>query len=398
MRLAVFSHKGCWRSSESPTGFATDGGFAFQMAALSCLFDETNLVVPVSACGLTKGEIPLGGRRIHIVPLSPRQGHGIVAKLSFIPWLAVNSLTLVREVSRADAIHVPIPGDVGTMGMLLAWALGKPLFVRHCGNWTKPKTVAEKFWRFFMERYAGGRNVMLATGGSSEPPSARNPSIRWIFSSSLTTDELAHYARVRSYPQNGEVRLVIVARQELAKGAGSVIRSLPLLCHKFTNLSFDVVGEGSALPEFRRMAAELGVEDRVAFHNKLNHEEVMKCLKQATVFVFPTTSSDGFPKAVLEALASGLPVVATRVSVLPQLIGDGCGVLLSNNSPEEIAKGIEKVISQACDYEVMSRKAIETARQYSLEAWRDTIGQHLQEAWGALGKPGTQVEKHVGET
>lgn len=384
MKLVIFSHKPCWRSPSSPTGYATDGGFPFQMKALSELFDETRLLVPCSPRANGTGDIALEGHNLCVVPLSPRHGTGFSSKMSFVPWLLRNTHTMLTDLLAAGAVHAPIPGDVGTIGMLLAWTFRKPLFVRHCGNWTKPVTAAEKLWRWFMEAFAGGRNVMLATGGDTSPPSQKNPNVRWIFSSSLTRHELVAYASPRSYPSNGNIRLVIVARQERAKGAGMVIQSLPLLASRFSNVNFEIVGEGSAIPHFQRLAKSSGVADRVQFSGKLNHEQVMQHLREAHLFVFPTSSSDGFPKAVLEGLASGLPVVATRVSVLPQLLGTGCGVLINEATPETVAHGVETALADPTTYEAMSRQAIATARQYSLESWRDTIGGYLEAAWGPL--------------
>jgi glycosyltransferase involved in cell wall biosynthesis len=277
--------------------------------------------------------------------------------------------------------------------MLGAVLIRKALFVRHCGNWTKPRTCAEKFWRRFMETTAGGRNVMLATGGSDRPPSAKNPHVHWIFSSSLTRNELHGRECTRSFPGDRMIRLIIVARQESAKGAGTVIESLPRLARSFPHITFEIVGDGSAIPEFKRLASEIGVEDRVRFCGKLNHEGVMTRLREATLFVFPTTSSDGFPKAVLEGLAAGLPVVATRVSVLPKLLASGSGVLIDEPTPDAVAAGIEQALGDTIRYEAMSRQAIETARQYSLESWRDTIGAYLESAWGPLKSGAVRLQK-----
>lgn len=386
LKLLVFSHKPCWGSGRSQSGFSTDGGFPFQIQALCELFDETRLLVPVNDQVGVKGEIALSGHNFTVVPLTGRLGRGLTSKLSFLPWLLRNATTMVRELRSADAVHAPVPGDVGTVGMLLAWISGKPLFVRHCGNWLKPVTLAERFWRWFMETTAGGRNVMMATGGMIEPPCRKNRNVHWIFSSSLTNRELEANAVPKTFPADGRIKLIISARQETAKGAGSVIQALPALAREFPRITFAVLGNGSAIPEFRRLAAELKVEDRVTFTGLLDHDEVLERLHRATVFVFPTTSSDGFPKAVLEGLATGLPVVATRVSVLPQLLGSGCGVLIGEATPEGVALGVSKVLSSASVYEDMSRKAIVTACQYSLEAWRDTIGVMLTAAWGPLRK------------
>ena len=384
VRLAVFSHKPCWPCAGSPTGYATDGGFPFQMKALSELFDETRLLLPCHPRVNGAGEIALEGHRLSVAPLSKRSGSSFSSKLSFVPWLLLNGGRMLRELRRADAVHAPIPGDVGTVGMVLAFLFRRRLFVRHCGNWLRPVTLAERFWRSFMETFAGGRNVMLATGGAGEPPSRKNANVRWIFSSSLTREELASQARARLHPSNGELRLILVARQEKAKGGGTIIQSLPLLARRFPETSFDIVGEGTAVPEFKRLAQGLGIADRVHFSGRLNHEQVLQHLRDADLFLFPTTSSEGFPKAVLEALACGLPVVATRVSALPQVLGSGCGLLIDEATPEAVACGIEQAMSHPARYEAMSRKAIQTARQYSLEAWRDTIGNHLAAAWGPL--------------
>jgi len=352
---------------------------------MSELFDETRLMVPIKVAASAGGEIRLTGHQLAVVPLTSRSGTGLASKLSFVPWLLRNGPTLLREIRAADAVHAPVPGDVGTVGMLLAWFARKPLLVRHCGNWSKPVTAAERFWRWFMERIAGGRNVMLATGGMPDPPSQHHPHVRWIFSSSLTRAELETHGSPRPCPSAGApICLTIVARQEAAKGAGTVIRSLPSLAEHFPRMTFEIVGEGSAIPEFRRLAQECAVADRVHFTGKLNHEQVMERLSTSTLFVFPTVSSDGFPKAVLEGLASGLPVIATRVSVLPALLESGCGILIDEATPEAVVHAVEKALADAGTYEAMSRQAIATARQYSLEAWRDTIGGHLTTAWGPL--------------
>ena len=105
MKLLVFSHKACWPSAASPSGYATDGGFPFQMGALSELFDESVLLVPCGSTGSRAGEIGLHGQGLRIAPLSPRRGLGIYSKLSFLPWLLANSPTIWREFRRADGVH-----------------------------------------------------------------------------------------------------------------------------------------------------------------------------------------------------------------------------------------------------------------------------------------------------
>lgn len=375
-KLLVVSHKTCWPSEESTVGYATDGGFAFQMSALSELFDETRLLVPCTTEPQATGQNPLSGHNIVVCPLQNPTGVGAIRKAKFLGWFATNFMTVWREVRAADIVHTPIPGDIGTIGMIFALVLRKPLFVRHCGNWFVQRTTAERFWKWFMERFAGGRNLMLATGGHCEPPSRRNANIRWIFSTTLAGHELAR-GSPRDGLQGNPIRLIIACRQEKEKGTSIVIESLPEILKHYPDSTLGVIGDGGALKEFQSLANTMGLAGHVTFHGKVNHQEVIELLKQADVFCYPTRASEGFPKVVLEALACGLPVITTPVSVLPQLIGNGCGLLLDKATPEALAEGVCALASDPDKYRQMSRRAIETASLFSLERWRDQIGSML---------------------
>jgi glycosyltransferase involved in cell wall biosynthesis len=384
MKLAVFSHKPTWTSAHSPTGYATDGGFPFQMRALSEIFDETRVVVPSVPLNGRVGEMPLWGHNFSVVPLSSPRGTGMRRKLTLSLWLLRNAPVIVREVLKADAIHAPIPGDIGTIGMLLAFLLRKPLFVRHCGNWFVQVTTAEKFWKWFMEKSAGGRNVMLTTGGDSSPPSAVNNNIEWIFSTSLSAHELMKCSIERQLNDKHSVRLIIVCRQDQEKGTGVVLESLPLLLSEYPGIHCDVVGDGDDLSKFKEFAAANGLIEHVTFHGRIDHDGVVELLQMADLFCYPTRASEGFPKVVLEALACGLPVITTSVSVLPQLIKNGCGVLLDEATPAAVANAVKVCLNDPKRYSQMSLKALATARNFSLERWRDLIRDHLEPVWGTL--------------
>lgn len=381
MRLAVFSHKVCWTSVDSPSKFATDGGFSLQMEAISELFTSTNIIVPCKQGQDLSGLSPLKGKGIRIVPLTVPTGIGFRRKIYFPLWLLRNGGIILREVRSADAVHSPIPGDVGTIGMIFSQLLRKPLFVRHCGNWLVQRTAAERFWKWSMEKFAGGRNVMLATGGADEPPSRRNSNVKWIFSTSLRREQMVN-AVPRELPADGKLRLIIACRQEEKKGTDIVIESLPIILNSFPEASLDIVGGGSLLERLNRQAASLGLADRVTFHGKVAQSAVLDLLKKAHLFCYPTSASEGFPKVVLEALANGLPVITTRVSVLPKLIGNGGGVLVDEPTAIAVGAAVVEICRDNTNYKRMSSKAIETARQYTLESWRDSIGEILRAAWG----------------
>jgi glycosyltransferase involved in cell wall biosynthesis len=382
VRLVVISHKPVWPSAASESGYATTGGFPLQMRTLAELFDATTLCLPVEAAPSRASGVAIEGGRLQVLPLHPLRGSGLGRRARLPLWVATNLPRLLRAVRHADAVHAPIPGDVGTVGIMLAEALRRPLFVRHCGNWAVPRTRAERLWRWYMERVAGGQRVMVATGEDDRPPSAGNHAITWIFSTTLTKQELIAHKRMRTRPAAGPAKLVTVGRQVHTKGTTTAIEAVRILSDRGVSATLDVVGDGPDLLMFRELASRLGVGEKIRFHGQVAHNEVLDILGAADVFVFPTRS-EGFSKAVLEALACGLPVITSSISSLPRLVGHG-GVVLDEPSPGAVASAVEHVLGDAAVYERMSQQAVAAAAGRSLERWRDTLADLLTEHWGPL--------------
>ena len=66
---------------------------------------------------------------------------------------------------------------------------------------------------------------------------------------------------------------------------------------------------------------------------------------KSNIFVFPTRTKEGFPKALLEAMACGLPIIASRVSTIPFLVENKCGLIIDDCDPISISKVIIQMIS-----------------------------------------------------
>ena len=376
MKVLVFSHKLVWESKDSPIGWATDGGFVFHMMGVGSLFDEIEIIVP-KCDPKNKGEILFKDSKLTVSAFSFPQGlSGWKKKVMVLLWAITNIFYLIRKIKSADIVHVPIPSDFGTFGMLLTKWLRKPLFIRYCGNWLVSKTPSERFWKHFMIKHAGNNMVGFATGGGLEAPAPTNPNIKWIFSSSLMEEELDTLAKKsQNKTSNGALKIVSVARQAKGKGTDKTIRAIAELPNQ--NIHFDVVGDGQDLNYFKKLTKELKLEDRVHFHGKLNNTRVLNVLLQADVFCFPT-QSEGFPKAVMEAMACGLPVITNPVSVLPLMVGDTqSGILLKEGTHQEIAEKLSDFIDAPEQKDQFAKNALQSVKQYSLENWADFIAQEL---------------------
>jgi glycosyltransferase involved in cell wall biosynthesis len=387
MHCVVISHKECWRGDGDD--FVTIGGFPLQIQALSELFQRTTLLLPVFKGPPPPGALRLEGRNLRITVVAAPTGRDLRRKIALLMWLPRHFGTLWRVIASADVVHALVPGDVGSVGVALALLQRKRLFVRHCGTWAHPVTIADRLLHWLLLRIASHTTPVFATGGARERPASTNSSIQWIFSSTLSAQDLAGGRRGRRWAPESPLRLVTVCRLVPDKNVGSSIRALPALLNAGLDVTLDIAGEGRDAPTLQGIVDELGLADRVVFHGNINHAAVLDLLRRSDLFVFPTRLREGFPKAVIEAMACGVPVIATPVSVIPMLLGDGAGVTLSDSSPEAIAGAVRLVVADPQEMAAMSRRASVAASRFTLDAWKIQIGMRLSEAWGVLrqGQP-----------
>ena len=381
MKLLVISHKETWADPTSPTGYSTIGGFPFQMSAISQLFNETTLLVLERASPLPSGAQHLTSRSLRVMTLPEPRGRDIERKLRLLTWIPRHLPFIWRSVRAADAVHAPVPGDLGTIGILVALMQKKCLFVRHCGRWGKKNTLADRFLLFLLERIAGGRNVVLATGGDDQPPSQRNPSIHWIFATSLRRDDMASIHPAKSWQTGDRLKLITVGALNEVKNTTALIQALSIVLKHVPNCHLELIGSGHLYQMLFEQAQTLKLMDSLTFLGNLSHQDVLEFLSRSHIFLLPS-HSEGFPKALLEAMAAGLPVVASSVSVIPYLLGKyQCGILLNKPDAENVAKAVLQMIANPQQMKRMGDNARKAAEGYTLEKWGEQIRHELESAW-----------------
>lgn len=106
----------------------------------------------------------------------------------------------------------------------------------------------------------------------------------------------------------------------------------------------DIVGGGDLLRQLQKQAVELGIDDRTTFHGLVTDAELRRLLTRATVFAMPSIA-ELQSIATMEAMASGLPVVAANAMALPHLVHDGAnGYLFTPGDADDLANRLEAVI------------------------------------------------------
>jgi glycosyltransferase involved in cell wall biosynthesis len=136
--------------------------------------------------------------------------------------------------------------------------------------------------------------------------------------------------------------VVTVARLSREKDIGNLLRAVALVRADFPTLRVEIAGDGPCMPELQQQAGELGLEAHVTFLGEIR--EVPALLARASLFVLPSIS-EGISLTLLEAMARGLPVVATRVGGNPEVVAEGeTGVLVPARDADALAAAIAALV------------------------------------------------------
>jgi glycosyltransferase involved in cell wall biosynthesis len=150
------------------------------------------------------------------------------------------------------------------------------------------------------------------------------------------------------------------------------VKRLELLIEAIRDSKHDLVlvGEGSREPQLRALADRRGVADRVTFLSKV--DDPAPLYRAADVYV-SASSTEGMSNSVLEAMATGLPVVSARASGMEELVGSDGGVLLDGR-PDSFAASLAALADDPSRRAALGAAARQRARgEYSLDATADAL-------------------------
>lgn len=175
--------------------------------------------------------------------------------------------------------------------------------------------------------------------------------------------EAFRHIESRSQSASTEPRIVVcVARYRYEKGLDVLLHAWSHVRAQGINARLVLVGGGHLEGQLAAMIADLGLQESVQLAGL--HNDVHSLLAQSDMFVLPSRY-EGLPNALLEAMAAGLPCVATRVSGSEDVIEDGVsGVLVPPGEPGPLAAALVRLLAQPEEARVLGRAARERVVRY----------------------------------
>jgi glycosyltransferase involved in cell wall biosynthesis len=169
------------------------------------------------------------------------------------------------------------------------------------------------------------------------------------------------------YSRKGARRnqLLYVGRLTKEKGCNYLIEALKLIVKKIPSIKLKFVGDGPAKNYLQKLTIRFDLHHNVCFEGFKPRNEVISYYRESDLFILPSLS-EGTPLTILEAMAVGIPIIATSVGGIPEILG-GCGILVPPEHPEKLAKAIICALgdSKIETLTLKARKRVEV--RYSLE-------------------------------
>jgi glycosyltransferase involved in cell wall biosynthesis len=335
------------------------------------VFDEVRVVARTNDVPEASPDwLRVDGANVDVSPMPP-----YVGPLQYLKNLPRLRAALYATVNRNDAVILRVGSPIADLLQPRLRAMGQPYGVEVVGDpWDvfSPGVLRHPLrpllrWSFTYKLWQQCRQAAAASYVTNEALQARYPVAPGRFSIGVSSIELLpeHFvAAPRRYVgSKRRLRLVLVGTlEQMQKAPDVAIKALARCTRDGLDLELRLVGDGRCRGELEAMVRELGLGDRVSFAGRLTAgEPIRRELDQADVFVLPSRG-EGLPRAVIEAMARGLPSIGSHVGGFPELLPAADRVAAGD--VEALAAKLREVIQDPARMEEMSRRNLEKARAY----------------------------------
>jgi glycosyltransferase involved in cell wall biosynthesis len=165
--------------------------------------------------------------------------------------------------------------------------------------------------------------------------------------------------KVRKYLglKNDQMILLSIGNLNKNKNHALLINAFAEIVTSKTPLNLYIIGEGEEQDGLKKQIKELKLEHKIILLGLLDHKSISEWMKAADIFILPSRS-EGTPNSLLEAMASGLPVIASQVGGIPELIQENIeGLLFESDSKEELKEKLYKLIKDKQLQELLGKNA-----------------------------------------
>jgi glycosyltransferase involved in cell wall biosynthesis len=141
-----------------------------------------------------------------------------------------------------------------------------------------------------------------------------------------------------------ETSLIFIGNMIKTKGVYELVNAVNTMIKSGRDFHLHLIGNGPELESIKSFVLVHNLQDNITVHGTINHHQVVDLLQKCNALILPSYQ-EGVPNVIMEALACGVPVVATKVGGIPEVVNDINGVLINHHNEADIVEGIDKCLA-----------------------------------------------------
>lgn len=375
MRFSVFTHVQHIRSEKSIYAYSP---YVREMKLWFSQADEVEIVAPISSGNCDSISIPYQYEGLifkaipsfHVLSLK-----GSIKALFKIPFIIYK---VFGAMYRSDHIHLRCPGNIGFIACFVQMFFPqKAKTVKYAGNWdpNSRQPLSYRLQKWLLSNTLLSKNIKVLVYGEWQEQSNN---IVPFFTSSFSETEKGLYSKNFTSP----FKFIFVGSLSAGKRPLFAIKLMEALMAKGIPVKLEIYGSGVLKNELQGYINTKNLTPFVQLMGNRKLEELKEVYK-ASHFLILASRSEGWPKAVAEAMFFGCIPIATPVSCVPWMLGDGSrGILalpaseMRTNEKEWIENLVNRIIELIEDVGEMKRKSLEAqkwSQEYTLEKFEEGI-------------------------
>ena len=295
----------------------------------------------------------------------------LLATIFKVPLLLVQ---IFKAMKAADHIHLRCPGNMGLLGCLVQILFpSKPKSAKYAGNWDPS---SKQPWSYRLQKWILSntfltRNMQVLVYGEWTNSSSN---VKHFFTASYYQSEIIP---VQTLPKIEEARFVFAGSLVSGKNPQYAIELVEQLRKVYPYIRLDLYGEGALKVSLKQYLSNKKMENTVVFHGNQNAETLKKAYQNSHFVILPS-KSEGWPKVIAEGMFWGCVPIATAVSCVPSMLGNGSrGIILEMDLKDDFQK-IKETIQNKERYSNLRNEASSWSRIYTLDFFEEEIKKILQ--------------------
>jgi glycosyltransferase involved in cell wall biosynthesis len=295
----------------------------------------------------------------------------ILKSLFLIPSIVFK---LFKAFRKADHIHLRCPGNMGLLACIVQIFFPKKIkTAKYAGNWD-PQSIQPLSYRvqkWLLSNTWLTKNMQVLVYGDWEN---QTKNIKPFFTATFRNSEIEK-ACVRNY--NTTLQFVFIGSLVVGKRPLLAIQIIEALHKKGHNVSLGLFGDGVLKAALVQYVADNKLENIITIHGNKTKEVVKEAIKKAHFSILPS-KSEGWPKAIAEAMFYGCIPIVTKISCVPYMLANGERGLLIEPDLEAATKVITDALNNEDALQLKSNAAQKWSQAFTLDRFESEIAKLLK--------------------